>query len=276
MNVFNGKVLYSNDNNGIYKKFLDSIINNEIIETIKFPPCGKRFIGDYILMLYQNSNSYTSVKEIIIDDNFESITPDTNNGSFPIYKQIKWNFQNLEKVIIGKNLNIGNCTFSFRNQSNPIIFEVSLENPYIKGQGQFLLSKDGKILYGASKMGTGKKDLSNLTDCEVLKYCLFSYNQFSEIILPPNSKVIEEGCFSSSNNVIKIQLPQSCERLGKEAFGGCNSLQEIFIPNNVNLISQDCFRGILNLKFYTPTGNKNRLKTMLENSGYINPIIIEQ
>lgn len=107
--------------------------------------------------------------------------------------------------------------------------EVSENNPYLKSVSNMILSKDGKILYTASRAVKNFNVPSTVEKIE--NGAFFNNSAVQEVILPSSIKQIGDEGFSTCKNLRKITIPNTIETIATNAFTVCNNLTDIIITN---------------------------------------------
>ncbi len=74
-------------------------------------------------------------------------------------------------------------------------------------------------------------DMSGVTNTEIPKEALSDMSSLKEIILPENTKRINERAFRSNYMMDTPALPETVEFIGREAFSGCASLSITKLPD---------------------------------------------
>ena len=156
------------------------------------------------------------LKDVVFPDTVTTIKADAFVNCF-----------NLSVLKLSKNVS----SIAYLLNPNPI--EVPKENPYYKTQGNFLLSKDGKILYAAFRSKTE-----------------------STYSIPDGVEIISRLSFYNLENVTEIILPESVIEIEASAFWDCPKLKKLIIPASVIKLSEESFSGVNeNTKIIVPAGS---------------------
>ena len=142
--------------------------------------------------------------------------------------------KNLKVVNIGSGLRLVNGE-AFENCESLASFNVSLNNPYLRGEGANLINKqENKLIRG--------DDINNIPDgITDIGYGAFSNRNFTEITIPEGITFIDTYAFSDCYYLNKVHLPSTLERINEGAFDGCE-LEEITMAtgNRYYFVSGNC------------------------------------
>lgn len=164
------------------------------------------------------------------------------------------NTENLEKIIIGKNVR-EIAPWAFENNHNLVAFEVDEENQYFCDVDGVLFTKDMKTIlnYPAAKPADGNEDQAVEYDIpegvEIIRTkAFYKCERLSAITIPQGVKSIEEKAFFKCGLLTEMTLPSSLEFIGKDAFAYCVGIGEIKIPSGVTKIDEYAFYNCTALK----------------------------
>ena len=121
---------------------------------------------------------------------------------------------------------------------------VSSKNNYIKSvDDKMILSKDGKILYAASR-GTNEFNIPDTVEI-IEEQAFYMHGRIKNIKLPSSIKEIRIQAFAYSS-LEKIEIPEKIEKIEYNAFSSCSKLTNIIIDKKKDGISGapwDCPMG---------------------------------
>jgi hypothetical protein len=73
----------------------------------------------------------------------------------------------------------------------------------------------------------------------------------TEIFIPDNVGIIDEGAFCDCTNLVRILVPDTVQVISDTAFSGCENLRSIEIPESTMHLGWYAFRGCRNLSDLT-------------------------
>lgn len=76
------------------------------------------------------------------------------------------------------------------------------------------------------------------------------------LILPANTKVIDQQAFCNNRHIQAVILPDGVERIESGAFSNCSSLQAVWCPASLEFIAPDAFSGSHEVCLYMDTENQ--------------------
>ena len=129
--------------------------------------------------------------------------------------------------------NILPCSFIFNNSS---LKNIQIEN--------VICNFNKRLVFG-------KKYLCSIeipNSVELINNLKYSYNTFSNFIIPNTVVYITKYAFYNCSALISILIPHGVIKIGKCAFSGCSSLTDIKIPYSVKKIGKCAFAGCSSLK----------------------------
>ena len=123
----------------------------------------------------------------------------------------------LKKISFGAGVRaISGIMFVNYLLADKIKVTISEQNPYLKVQDNFVLSKDGKTLF-------------------------WHFGEFTQIFIPDGVEKIEPYALAYRGNIIrKMHIPDSVVEIGEAAFGS-SCLREIILPDSVRILGKDAF-----------------------------------
>ena len=65
----------------------------------------------------------------------------------------------------------------------------------------------------------------------------------TEIFIPDNVGIIDEGAFSGCTNLVRILVPETVQVISDTAFSGCENLRSINLPESTIRLGWYAFRG---------------------------------
>ena len=149
-----------------------------------------------------------------------------------------------EMTLPGGNFTIGPGAFAAA--CAPEGLHLSLDNTAYRIEGGFILSKDGRVLYGCVALTLP------MPEVEVIRRGAFDGVPFrgGDIVLPDSVTVIGDGAFSGRSAIGKVEIPSSVKKVGSRIFGERSVEELVFhgIPQEVKENSFDC-RGIGKVTF---------------------------
>lgn len=181
--------------------------------------------GDIIITNYKGNETEVSVPENIgkskvigIDEEaFSAIKSGRTSASRRAIKSI-------EKISIPDTVkNIGRRTFYQCQELTELRLpqSVSIETPCFIGCSG-LTDEDGNIIFDG---------------------VLYWHNDIAtDVIVPDNVKVIENGAFDHCSSLKKVQIPDTVTKLCQHSFESCYNLTDINIPESI-CVEEPCFRN---------------------------------
>ncbi|WP_019678201.1 leucine-rich repeat domain-containing protein [Ruminococcus flavefaciens] len=73
----------------------------------------------------------------------------------------------------------------------------------------------------------------------------------TEIFIPDNVGIIDEGAFCDCTNLVRILVPDTVQVISDTAFSGCENLKCIALPESTIRVGWYAFRGCRSLKDLT-------------------------
>ena len=181
------------------------------------------YVGNWLVAVKNSQTSVCSVKEgtvgiasgVFVKSNFFEINfPD----SVQYLDATVNNFTGrLTKISLGTGIPAFNSTmFHFGTNSYKVEIAISEDNPYMKVQDNFILSKDGKTLF-------------------------WHFGSVSELSIPDGVEKIEAYALAYRGDIQKVHIPDSIVEICEAAFYDCYGLKEITIPDNVQILGKHAF-----------------------------------
>lgn len=217
----------------------------------------------------------------------------TSNNDF-------FNFVNIKKVFIGKNIEYIGPKLFLNSNSNIYDIEVHEENLHYSSLDGVLYSKDKTILLRYPNGKSGESGMLNFTVPEsvntIAKEAFYNNKSLTSITLSSNLLEIEDSAFYNCRNLVSINFNNKIETIGVDAFKNCNfksvelpnslksiksrafsynpELLSIYIPSSVNSFGNNIVSGCpLSIKIYTDSGN---LEVISLESSFKGKTIIER
>ena len=168
----------------------------------------------------------TRAKEIIFPDSLETLG----------YRALSRMATGVN-IVLGKGLNsVGGNVIDHNDIYKIGEVTISEENQRYAIRDNILYSKDfktlEKVLYGITGEFTVASNVEKMSNRAFL-----GENRMTDIILPPNLKVIGDTCFHRCSLLKKIEIPNTVEAIGSECFADCTNLAEIKINKKENSIT---------------------------------------
>ena len=181
------------------------------------------YVGNWLVAVKNSQTGVCSVKDgtvgiasgVFVKSNFFEINfPD----SVQYLDATVNNFTDrLTKISLGAGIPAFNSTmFHFGTNSYKVEIAISEDNPYIKVQDNFILSKDGKTLF-------------------------WHFGAVSELSIPDGVEKIEAYALAYRGDIQKVHIPDSVVEICEAAFYDCYDLKEITIPDNVQILGKHAF-----------------------------------
>lgn len=190
----------------------------------------------------------TSVEEIIIGDNVETV-----------FENTFCNFKNIMTVVIeNTNTNITEQAFQNCNRPNTVVINKFGKDTNELGIYNWLkTSSIENILIGDSVTSIPNKYFKGLTDLKnvsigasvnfIGEMAFYGCENLKQISLPANLKSIGKYAFGECSFLENIKIPNTLSNLGAGAFYGCRRLTKIEIPESITSIEDRLFYKCLNL-----------------------------
>ena len=162
---------------------------------------------------------------------------------------------------------------AFSNCSSLEEFIVRLGNTMFKGDGEWLLSKDGRTIVAAPCGGRNSSIPNGVTRIGSYAFC---YNKISSIRIPSTVTTIDDHAFNECTNLKSATIPNSVTSIGAYAFQWC-ALTDIVIPGSVLSIGYGAFaacdlksvtinEGVANISDYAFFANRQLISVTIPNS----------
>ena len=157
-------------------------------------------------------------------------------------------------------MKIGKCAFSGRSSITNISFPNSIQKlgnnilpcSFLFNHSSLNSIQIENVIGNFNKrLVFGRKYLCSIeipNSVEFINNLKFSFNTFSNFIIPNTVVYITKYAFYNYSTLISISIPYGVLKIGKYAFSGCSSLTNILIPNSVTKIGKCAFSGCLSLK----------------------------
>lgn len=107
-----------------------------------------------------------------------------------------------------------------------------------------LSKKDIQYLSKLSAITTGQLTYVDLSDCELISDNFEGYDNgfcLQEIILPKNTKRINNGAFRGNRNLYSVTLPDGLDYIGENIFDDCRYMGNLQLPATITHISDKMF-----------------------------------
>ena len=156
--------------------------------------------------------------------------------------------EKLSKVYFGKGLTyIAPYVLS---DVLPEKLEISEENPKYKIVDGMLLSKDGTVLYHASRGVSGVVTVPEGVTV-ISENAFFECEKITKVCIPDGVTEIPDCAFYFCTALENVQMSDGVTHIGSEAFDGCASLTAAPLPKNLTSLGRDVFYGCVGLKTAT-------------------------
>lgn len=145
-------------------------------------------------------------------------------------------------------IDVANKRIYYKNTNNwEEIFNIGSNNAPTTLKGDYILSKDGTVLY--TWLNKELNSLNMQTDPELNKVTTIgdtafnNHTNLTQITLPNGLKKIGNNAFINAS-LTSITIPNGVTSIGSHAFSG-NQLSSVTIPNSITTISHYAFYGNL-------------------------------
>lgn len=104
--------------------------------------------------------------------------------------------------------------------------------------------RDIQYLSKLSAITTGQLTYLDLSDCELNLETFRGYNDgfcLQEIILPKNTKRINDGAFRGDRSLYSVTMPEGLEYIGENVFEDCRYMGHLRLPATITQISDRMF-----------------------------------
>ena len=89
---------------------------------------------------------------------------------------------------------------------------------------------------------------------KIAEDAFYRCKNLKKVVLPPNLKVIPDGCFEECENLEEVVLPQGLENIKFGAFCGCKALKSITLPQTMTVVKDHTFSACGLIEVIIPEG----------------------
>ena len=130
-------------------------------------------------------------------------------------------------------------SFAFAHCRGIKQFTVSENNPQFKGEGPFLLSKDGtRLLFAPGAEGCVVIP-EGVTEIDTAAF--IDNKKITEIVFPDSLKEIKDKAFMDCNALTKLVFPKNLKSIGYQAFCSCEKLEHAEFPEGLEKLAELAF-----------------------------------
>lgn len=223
------------------KKIIASLLAALLILSV-FTGCSSLGITPLKEIKYEVADDHVVVKELPDRTNNQVITIADEYEGKPVTEIADFagcNLENVEKIVIGKNVEkIGE--WAFTNNQKLTGFEISEENESFCTVGGAIFTKDMKtILFYPCN---GEKTFAIPDSVEVIRSkAFYKCGKLENVTLPASLVTIEEKAFFGCEKIGNVTLADTVETIAKDAFTNCKELTKIEIPASIKTIGEYAF-----------------------------------
>lgn len=189
----------------------------------------------------------TELREVVIPEGVVSIESECFS-----------NCTSLQRVLLPASVRkIGVEAFSCCDDQ--LDLQVHPDNPCFSAKNGYLLSKDGKTLYGC----TAKDGAVSVPDGVVeIGERAFGDSKITQVHLPEGVRRIGDMAFFFCPELHHIDLPDGLTSIGKKAFRDCG-VEELVLAESVEQIGEDAL-SVRKIRYLAILGSKAKVQTVCE------------
>lgn len=137
-------------------------------------------------------------------------------------------------------------------------WEVDIHNPYLRADGPFLLTADGKEVLCALPNLSGAVTMPSGLEV-VGPYAFQGCTRLTSVTLPSGVRAVANSAYAECSQLSEVVFPDSLTEIGAGAFQHCLSLKQAVLPQGVKQIGYQAFESTTEILRAKPSADSDAI-----------------